>query len=187
MSSAANGESQPARKAGRTSVQALVEAAVMVALASVLSVIVVYRMPQGGSITPASMVPLLVLALRRGPRLGLMAGAVYGLIQFWLDPYMVHWAQFILDYPLAFALLGVAGFFPRWPFAGVTAGVAGRFASHVLSGVIFFASYAPPGVNPWVYSLAYNASYLAPELVLSLVVVFLLNAGTRKQLIRRVA
>lgn len=172
---------------GRLSVQALVEAAVMVALATVLSIIVVYRMPQGGSVTPASMVPLMVLALRRGVRVGLLAGVAHGLIQFALEPFVVHWAQVILDYPLAFGLLGLAGLFPRQPYAGVAVGVAGRFVSHVVSGAIFFASYAPAGTNPWVYSMVYNGSYLGPELVLSLAVILLLSTGTRGQVVRRVA
>lgn len=170
-----------ARKA--ISVQALVEAAVMVALATVLSVLVVYRAPQGGSVTPASMVPLLILALRRGPRIGVMAGVVYGLMQFWLEPVVVHWAQVVLDYPLAFALLGLAGCLPSWPYVGVLAGISGRLASHVVSGAVFFGAYAPAGVNAWAYSLAYNSSYLVPEMALSVVVVALLRAGTRGRLL----
>lgn len=177
--------SKPAAK-GAFSVRALVEAAVMVALATVLSLIVVYRMPQGGSITPASMVPILVLAFRRGPKVGVAAGAVYGVIQLLLEPVVVHWAQVILDYPLPFALLGLAGLFPRRPYAGVVVGIAGRFVSHVLSGAVFFASYAPAGMNAWVYSLVYNASYLVPELVLSLIVIFLLSLGTRRRILARV-
>lgn len=158
----------------------------MVALATALSVVVVYRLPQGGSVTAASMLPLLVLALRRGPRLGMLAGAVYGLIQLWIEPVVVHWAQVVLDYPLAFALLGLAGWFGRRPYAGVVAGITGRLASHVVSGVIFFAAYAPAGTNVWAYSLAYNATYLVPEMGLSLVVMFLLNTGTRGNIIRKV-
>ncbi len=169
-----------------STVRGLVEAAVMVALATVLSVVVVYRMPQGGSVTPASMVPILVLALRRGPKLGLAAGAVYGLLQFLIEPVVVHWAQVVLDYPLPFALLGLAGLLRRWPYAGVVIGVAGRMASHVVSGAVFFAAYAPAGVNAWVYSLAYNASYLVPELVLSLVVVLGLVLGTRGRVLTSV-
>lgn len=164
----------------------MVEAAVMVALATVLSVIVLYRLPQGGSVTPASMVPLLVLAMRRGVRVGLSAGAVYGFIQFLIEPYVVHWAQVMLDYPVAFGLLGLAGLFRRWPYLGVVAGVAGRLVAHVLSGVVFFASFAPAGTNVWVYSLVYNGSYLVPEMALSLVVVLMLGLGTRGQLLRRV-
>jgi len=175
-----------ARTENGISVRALVEAAVMVALAAVLSVIVVYRAPQGGSITPASMVPLLVLALRRGPKVGLMAGAVYGLLQLWIQPVVVHWAQVVLDYPLPFALLGLAGCLPRWPYAGVVVGIGGRLVSHVVSGAIFFGAYAPAGVNVWAYSFAYNATYLIPEMVLSLIVVFLLSAGTRGRILGRV-
>lgn len=166
-------------KRSSLTVQALVEAAVMVALATVLSAVVIYSAPQGGSVTPASMVPLLVLAIRRGARVGIMAGAVHGLIQLWLQPFVVHWLQVILDYPLAFALLGVAGFFPRRPYLGVALGITGRGLSHLVSGVVYFGSLAPEGVNPWVYSGAYNASYLLPELGLSLVLVFFLSLGGR--------
>jgi len=178
---------RPRPQKGPVALHALVEAAVMVALATVLSVVVVYRMPQGGSVTPASMVPLLVLALRRGPGVGFLAGAGFGFIQFALEPYVVHWAQVVLDYPLAFALLGLAGLFPRLPYVGVAVGIAGRLASHVLSGVIFFASYAPAGMNPWVYSLVYNSSYLVPELIISMVVVMLISAGRRGRIIKRVS
>lgn len=166
-------------------VKALVEAAVMVALATVLSVIVIYSAPQGGSVTPASMVPLLVLSLRRGPRVGIMAGAVYGVIQFWIQPFAVHWLQVVLDYPLAFALLGLAGFFPRRPYLGVLVAIVGRGLSHLISGVVYFGSLAPEGVSPWVYSGAYNASYLVPELALSLALVLFLSLGGGRRLLER--
>ncbi|MCL5046483.1 MAG: energy-coupled thiamine transporter ThiT, partial [Actinobacteria bacterium] len=73
----------------------------------------------------------------------------------------------------AFGLLGVAGAFQRRPAAGAAAGVIGRFLSHLISGVVFFASYAG-NQNVWVYSAIYNGSYLVPELVVSVLVMALL-------------
>lgn len=141
----------------------------MVALAAVLGLIEVFKMPQGGSVTAASMFPIILLAFRWGPGVGVLAGAVYGLIRLYPSPYVVHPVQFLLDYPLAFAVLGLAGFFPRNPYVGVTLAVAGRFMSHLLSGVAFFSSFAG-GQNVWVYSAVYNGSYLGVELVLTVVV-----------------
>jgi thiamine transporter len=174
------------RLGGRLSVQALVEAAVMVALATVLSLVVVFRAPQGGEVTAAGMVPIMVLAIRRGPRVGLMAGAVFGMLQLWIAPYVFHWAQVILDYPVAFGLLGLAGAFPHRPYLGVTAGILGRGVSHILSGVVFFGAYAPEGINVWAYSAVYNGTFLIPELALSLLVVLALSAGFRGEVLRRV-
>ena len=69
-----------------TNVRMLVEAGVMIALAQVLSYVVIYQMPQGGSVTAGSMVPILLFAVRWGTAQGLLAGAVYGILQFILGP-----------------------------------------------------------------------------------------------------
>jgi thiamine transporter len=152
----------------------LTEVVAAVALAYVLNLVVVFRLPQGGSVTAVSMVPLLWLALRRGPKIGVLGGVVYGLVDMFPQPYIVHPAQFLLDYPLAFGALGLAGFFKKYPIAGVVVGIAGRFVCHFLSGVIFFWMYAPAGMNPAVYSALYNGSYLAVELVFSIIVMYAL-------------
>ncbi len=80
----------------------------------------------------------------------------------------------LLDYPLAFGMLGLAGFFQNRPFLGVNIGIVGRFLAHFISGIVFFASYAE-GMHPWVYSAIYNGSYLLPELVISIYIVYLLH------------
>ena len=95
----------------------LAEMAIFTALATALSTIVVYVLPQGGSITFASMVPIIWLALRRGPKVGIVTGVIYGLIQFIMLPYAIDPIQVLLDYPLAFGVLGLAGFFPTKPVA----------------------------------------------------------------------
>jgi thiamine transporter len=148
-----------------------------VSLATVLSFIKIFSLPQGGSITAASMVPILLLALRRGPKVGLFGATLYGVVQFWVDPYMVSLPQALLDYPVAFGLLGVAGFFQKRPFIGATLGIVGRFVAHFFSGIIFFAMWAPEGMNTALYSAVYNGGYLLVELVISIYIIYLLRAS----------
>jgi len=159
------------------STKIIAETVTFVALATVLSYIKIFSLPQGGSVTAASMVPILWLALRRGPKVGLFAATLYGVVQFALGPYIYHPAQILLDYPIAFGLLGVAGFFQKRPFIGVSLGIFGRFFAHFLSGIIFFSSYAPEGMNPAIYSAVYNGGYLLVELVISVYVIYLLRAS----------
>jgi thiamine transporter len=158
----------------RFSTKIITEIAMVVALSTVLSFIKIYHLPQGGSITAGSMVPLLWLSLRRGTRIGLFACIIYGLIQFMIEPFAVSPIQVFLDYPLAFGVLGLAGFFKKYPFIGVCLGIGGRFLSHFISGVIFFAEYTPPGMSPLVYSMIYNGSYLLGELIVSGILTYLI-------------
>jgi thiamine transporter len=154
--------------------RALAEISISVALSYVLNLIIVYHLPQGGSITLGSMVPILVLALRRGPYIGVFAGTVFGLVQLVLGGYWFSLAQVIIDYPIAFAVLGLAGFFKEQPLIGVTISIGLRFVAHFLSGIIFFGQYAPPEMGPYVYSAVYNGSYIVPELIISAVIIYLL-------------
>lgn len=154
----------------------LTEAAIAVALAFVLGLIKVFQMPFGGSIS-LEMIPLILLALRQGPFVGVVAGAAYGLLNLAVEPFVVHPVQVLFDYPLAFGALGLAGFFQptiRGAVIGTVVAVLARFACHFVSGVVFFASYAPEGWNPYLYSAAYNGAYLVPSLVIALVVVVVL-------------
>ena len=154
----------------------LTEAALAVALAFVLGFVVLFKMPNGGSVS-LQMIPLIILALRQGWKVGVVAGAAYGLLDLAIDPYVVHPVQLLLDYPLAFGALGLAGLFKptvRGAVLGTTVAVLARFACHFLSGVVFFASFAPEGWNPYLYSAAYNAAYLAPSLGIAVVVTVVL-------------
>ena len=156
------------------STRALSEIVVVIALSTVLSYIKIYHLPQGGSVTAGSMVPLLWLSLRRGAKVGLLASIVYGIVQLSVEPYIYHPAQVLLDYPIAFGALGLAGFFTNYAILGIAIGIFGRFVSHLLSGVIFFAEYAPPGMNPIVYSAIYNGSYLIIEFAVSAVLAYII-------------
>jgi thiamine transporter len=150
------------------------EIVVAVALAYVLNLLVIFRLPQGGSVTAVSMIPILWLALRRGPKIGIFGGIIFGLVDMLPWPYIVHPVQLLLDYPIAFGALGLAGFFKGHPIVGVIVGIAGRFISHFVSGFVFFATYAPAGMNPMLYSAIYNGSYMIVELVLSVIVMYIL-------------
>ena len=152
----------------------LTEVVAAVALSGVLHLIAVYQFPEGGRITAASMAPILFIAIRRGGKIGTLAGIAFGLVVLIEEPYVYHPVQFLLDYPLAFGALGLAGFFRKLPVVGVAIGIGGRFVCHFISGLVFFATYAPAGMNPAVYSALYNASYLIPELIVSEVVVLIL-------------
>jgi len=178
----AEGKNMNANKSESTSInehkvaaKVLAEIAIFVALATALSFIIVYTLPQGGSITAGSMVPIIWLALRRGPKVGLFAGAVYGLIQFAIQPYFLNPVQMLLDYPLAFGILGVAGWTKKQPVLGAAAGIIGRFIMHFVAGVVYWAPLYAPELNPYVYSAVYNGSYLVPELVVSGIIVYLLQ------------
>ncbi|MCW4035109.1 MAG: energy-coupled thiamine transporter ThiT [Candidatus Bathyarchaeota archaeon] len=157
------------------SAKILAEIALFVSLATVLSYIKLFSLPQSGSVTAGSMVPIIWLALRRGPKVGLFAAVLYGVVQFAVDPYFVHPVQMVLDYPLAFGLLGVAGFFQKRPYVGAVLGIFGRFVCHFLSGIIFFAMYAPEGMNVALYSAMYNGGYLAVELAITIYIVYMLR------------
>ena len=133
-------------------------------------------MPMGGSVTLLSMLFVSLIGYWFGPNYGLITGAAFGLLQFILNPYMVSIPQVLLDYPLAFGALGLSGFFCNKKYGlqiGYVVGVLGRFVFSTLSGVVFFASYSPEGMNPWVYSSLYQGTYLGAEGILTLILISL--------------
>jgi thiamine transporter len=160
----------------KSATRILTEAAVSVALAGALNFIKIYTLPQGGSITAGAMVPICWFALRRGPKWGIFAGVVFSFVVMLnpVDFYVVHPAQLLLDYPIAFGALGLAGAFRTHPLVGVGVGIFGRFLSHFASGVIFFSMFAPPGMSPFLYSAIYNGSYLIGEFAVTSVIMYLL-------------
>jgi len=101
----------------KPNVKIMVEGALAAAMTVALSYVKLWEMPQGGSITLEA-IPLLVFSLRRGVRPGIGAGAIAGLLQLLLGGYIVHPVQAVLDYPLAFAVLGLAGTFRKPPSGG---------------------------------------------------------------------
>lgn len=161
----------------------LVESAVMLALATALSLVKIYQMPLGGSVTLCSMLPVLLIAYKYGPKWGLLTGFTYSVIQLLLDlsavlsygltPTAVT-VSFLLDYLAAFTFLGLAGVYGKgfWRFlGGMTTAVVLRYLAHVVAGATAYVSFVPPewGVHAWAYSFAYNA-FLLPDFILCAVV-----------------
>jgi thiamine transporter len=163
----------------------LVEIGLTVALSAVFSLIAV-RLPinvAGGSISFA-MLPILVIALRRGAAAGVAAGVAFGLIDYFIEPYFVAYAQVALDYFIAFAAVGLAGLgsglYRRAAAESRTKGAAlaipfillggtGRFIAAWLSGIVFFGQNAPAGQPVWLYSAIYNLGYIVPSILLCVV------------------
>ena len=163
----------------------LVECALMIALATVLSYIPIFEMPQGGSITLVSTLPILLVSWRHGLKWGLGTGFAHGLLQMFLGIKNVMYCTTIwsmigcilLDYIIAYMCLGLAWGVAK-PFGSRMAGVAVstvvtglmRYACSFLSGILIWSGYAPEGTPVWIYSLSYNGSYMIPEIILTAVV-----------------
>lgn len=154
----------------------LVFCSVSMALAIVTSFIKFASLPFGGSITLFSMMFICLIGYFYGPKIGLITGLAYGVLQLITGPYIYAPLQVILDYPAAFAALGLSGFFYKTKHGliiGYIVGCIGRYICHVISGYIFFASYAPENMNPMIYTLGYNATYILPEMILTIIVLML--------------
>ena len=141
----------------------LVECALMIAIGTVLSNIKIFTMPNGGSVTLLSMLPFVLVSFRHGVKWGLFTGLVNGCLQmllgFWAPPtptFLYFLGEVLLDYLVAFMALGtaVAGFL--------------RFLCSFLSGVLVWGNLSD-GLSAWTYSLGYNASYMLPETLLTVV------------------
>ena len=160
----------------------LVECALMIAAGTVLANLKIYTLPNGGSVTALSMLPFMLVSFRHGVKWGLFTGFVNGCLQmllgFWAPPvptFLYYLGEVLLDYLLAFMALGLAELFAK-PFANRTAGVAVgvtaagllRFLCSFLSGVLIWGNLNE-GLSAWTYSLVYNASYMLPEILLTLV------------------
>ncbi len=156
----------------KLSIKQMTVSALCLALAFVLSNFKLFKLPMGGSVTVFSMFFVTFIGYLYGPRVSISAAFAYGLLQMVVDPYIISVPQLLCDYILAFAALGVSGFFyssKHGLIKGYIAGIFGRFLFSTLSGVIFFADYAPEGMNPLAYSAAYNGSYIAAEGALTII------------------
>ena len=152
----------------------LINVALMLALTIVLHQLRLFHMPQGGSITLGAMVPLLFLTYRYGAGIGCLAGFLYGMINLMQDAFIIHPLQVLFDYPLPYMALAVAAAVPGRLYVGAALAFSARFLCHYISGVVFFGSYAPPDMSPYLYSLVFNATYLVPEAIICLVILRIL-------------
>lgn len=154
----------------------IVHIALMISLTVILHNLRLYHMPQGGSITFGSMIPLLFIAFLYGPAIGYLAGFLYGFLNLLQNPYLFHPVQVLFDYPLPYMAIGLAGYFKNQIYLGASIGILGRFICHFISGAVFFANYAPPGTSPYWYAFVFNITYLLPELILCLIFLYILPA-----------
>ncbi|MDO4753871.1 MAG: energy-coupled thiamine transporter ThiT [Bacillota bacterium] len=162
----------------------IVEAGIMLALGFVLSQFKLFEMPLGGSVTAGSMIPLLFIAYRWGIVRGVLVGIIHGLLQMQFGGYVIGFVQGMLDYPLAFGAVGLAGLastklMEKFNVKSVVIAIIGaiigfsvRYSCHLVSGAIFFEEYAGDK-NPWIHSLEYNA-FLIPELIIAIVILTLI-------------
>ena len=157
-------------------IKQLAFSAMAITLAVVTSFIKFAQLPYGGSITLFSMFFICLIGYLYGTKAGILAGIAYGFLNLILGPTILHPIQLLLDYPIAFGCLGLAGAFSNSKFGlikGYLLGVFGRYVCHVLTGYIFFAMYAPEGMNPIIYSLGYNATYIVPEAIATIVLLLI--------------
>ncbi|MFH5882494.1 energy-coupled thiamine transporter ThiT [Liberiplasma polymorphum] len=177
------------------STRQITEVAILLAIAIVLELIAMAlpKMPQGGSFS-ISMLPIFIIALRHGAKIGIMSGVLYGILDLMLNGFVLwHWASFFLDYTIAFGLLGVAGYIfarkkesPTYFAVGIIIGSLLRFMSHWLSGVMLFAPSGDQGFlnyRFWIGSAVYNATYMIPSTIFTVVIGFVLFTALKDQLI----
>ena len=175
-------------------IERLALSAMLIAMAVVLDMFPLFRAPFGGSVTLLSMAPILLLARKYGIRWGFICGFVFAFMQLALGAFgrMGTWglsptvfiASLILDYFLAYSVLGLGGLFRRksiennvlWPAASTTIALTARFLCHFIAGVALWGAFAPEGQSVIVYSILYNGAYMLPELGITLLgMVLLLN------------
>ncbi|MBQ9939959.1 MAG: energy-coupled thiamine transporter ThiT [Clostridia bacterium] len=188
----------------------LTEGGICIAFATLLSIIEVFHLPYGGGITPASMLPVCIYAYRRGMPSGLMCSFVYGILQMLLgitqgvfkgaDLYSTI-GMVVIDYILAYSVLGFAGMFKgkfRTDSLSLAMGclvvTTARYILHILSGYIFFKSYAEWFFSQegfemggqilrifsgealyWLYTAVYNGLYMIPEIIITVILSFVVG------------
>lgn len=167
----------------------LMEIAIMAGLSFVLDKLSI-SMPQGGSFS-FGMLPIVLVAYRHGILSGITTGFIVGLISAMMGSHLYHWLQVLLDYGLASTVIGFAGVtrgklrealaqknkksVSFYVGLGVLFGATLSFITHVMSGAIFFAEYAGTQ-NPWIYSIIYNATYMVPSTIITIIIGSLLFA-----------
>jgi thiamine transporter len=158
----------------KMSAKQLAFCAVALALAMVTSMIKIFRFPFGGSVTLFSMLFICLIGYFYGPGTGILTAVAYGVLQFILGPYIYTPIQVVVDYPLAFGALGLAGLF--WKsrnglLKGYIIGVVGRWVFSVISGWVFFGEYAWDGWAALPYSLCYNGAYIFAEAIITIILI----------------
>ncbi len=177
----------------RMGTKQLVFCAMAMALAFITSYIKIFNMPWGGSVTLCSMLFIVLVGNWYGPKTGVLVGLVYGILQFIQEPYVLSFFQVCCDYILAFAALGVAGFFAKSKnglIKGYIAAVIARGAFHALGGYLYWMDYMPenfPKALSSVYPILYNYSYLLAEGVITVIIICIPAVAKGLNRVRRTA
>ena len=168
-----------------TKAKTLVEAAMLIAVAQLLSYLVLYRFPQGGSID-AAMLPIILFSIRHGAGWGTMAGLIFGVLQYiGGNGIAIDWTSMVADYLIAYALLGFGAGLVKGQrhavYTGTLLGALLRFLAHYAVGAVVWGKYMPETffgmtmTTPWFYSLLYNAPYMLGSTVIVLILAALLE------------
>jgi thiamine transporter len=180
-----------------TKTKKLTTSAVLIALSTVLvfaSKLIPAPWLQGGSVTLASMVPIILISFINGTKWGILSGFVFSLIQMMTGFYPPPTQNFIsfvlvifLDYIFAFTVLGCADIFKKLtknkPWSECVSGVvvtSFRYFFHILSGILIWGVYAEEGQTVLSYSVIYNGSYMIPEIIITGVVIALITPVIKK-------
>lgn len=162
--------------ASKMTTQQIVFCAVAIALAYVCSYVHIFKLPFGGSVTLFSMLFIVLIGYWYGPKVGILAGLAYGILQFLQEPYVLNFVQVCCDYVLAFAALGISGFFRNRKHGlikGYIAGIIARGVFHTIGGYLFWMSYMPenfPKSLSAIYPIVYNYSYILAEGIITIIV-----------------
>lgn len=181
----------------------IVESALMIALAVVLNEFCVFHLPFGGSVTLFSQLPIIILSYRYGVKWGLFSGFTMSVFQFIFGLKNLSYVTgisgvlilILADYLIAYTCLGLGGMFRKSiKNQGVSLAAGGavvsviRYLCHVVSGMTIWGGYAPEGTPVWKYSLTYNATYMLPELIITVIgalLICLVLDFSRPDLIRK--
>ena len=183
------------REGAASQTKSLAYAGVCVALSFALSYVKFFSLPMGGSVTLASMLPLMLYAYVFGAKKGVFAGVIYGVLQFIQSPQIYQPMQVLLDYPIAFSAIGLAGIAKNFKFlkgnmiaelvVGMTIAVLFRYAAHVISGYYVFYTWSTMD-NTFLYSVAYN-SFTLVDLAIDIVAgVLLLSSKSMRKYVRSI-
>lgn len=178
------------KKTNKIQTKQLIFCSVSMALALISSFIKFTKLPFGGSITLFSMFFICFIGYLYGTKIGILTGFAYGLLQLIIDPSVYHPIQLLFDYPIAFGMLGLSGLFYKSKYGlakGYLLGVLGRYLSHVISGYIFFAEWTPAGRTPLGYTLTYNATYIVPETLATILILSIPAFSNALKEVKRIA
>lgn len=168
--------SQKSKASGSMSAKKIAFSSMCIALAAVTSMIKVYELPFGGSVTLCSMLFAVLPGWIYGLSTGLLCGLIYGILQFVLGPYVMTPVQVLFDYVFAFMILGISGIFSKKKnglLLGYLTAVTGRWIMATIAGLVWVSlgSTVWDGWSPLPYSMVYNISYIGLEAIFTVIII----------------